>query len=210
MRYTFRSTAFGTIAGAIAVTMLVTSFTFAAPPEAGALRQPRKISRQAVISRAASWVKKRVPYSQRSTYRGYRQDCSGFVSMAWQLNTSYTTRSIASRARRISLSQIRPGDAVLTPGHVAIFVGWKNKSKRQYIAMEQPTYGKVASRRVRTVRSGARILRRKGIIEAPRVARRPAPTKPAPVAIAAATPPVSSEPTLAAMAALEATETIEP
>lgn len=46
------------------------------------------ISRDEVISRAQDWVNRRIPYSQTQYTDGYRQDCSGYVSMAWKSSTS--------------------------------------------------------------------------------------------------------------------------
>lgn len=122
------------------------------------------ITRKTVLKRANSWVKKQVPYSQRGYYKGYRRDCSGFVSMSWKLGKSYTTRTLSKRATRIKVSNLKPGDAVLVPGrHVSIFAGWKNKKKRTYYALEQTTWGSHAKKRVRKVPSGARALRYKKI-----------------------------------------------
>jgi hypothetical protein len=42
-----------------------------------------KITRAEVIARAQDWVNRKIPYSQTATTDGYRQDCSGMVSMAW-------------------------------------------------------------------------------------------------------------------------------
>lgn len=121
------------------------------------------ITRAQVIARAKTWVAKKVPYSQSRYYRGYRQDCSGFVSMSWALGKSYTTRTISSRATRVPISKLQPGDAVLQPGHVSIFAGWKNKSARTYYALEETTWGSHAKRRVRTARPSAKGLRLRGI-----------------------------------------------
>jgi hypothetical protein len=140
-------------------TMLVTAL--ASPITASA------ITPNQVISRARTWVSKRVPYSQRRHYRGYRQDCSGFVSMAWHLGRSYTTRSISHRAYRIPISALRPGDAVWRRGHVAIFGGWKNKAKRTYWAYEETTWGSHAKRHVRKIPRHARALRRRGLSTVP-------------------------------------------
>src|SRR5690606_37341025 len=45
-----------------------------------------KISRNTVIKRAKTWLTAvdghQVPYSQSKTFKGYRTDCSGYVSMA--------------------------------------------------------------------------------------------------------------------------------
>ena len=46
------------------------------------------ISRDEVINRAQDWVNRKIPYSQSKTTDGYRQDCSGLVSMAWKSSTS--------------------------------------------------------------------------------------------------------------------------
>ena len=140
------------------------------------------ITRSEVLKRATSWVKRRVPYSQRGYFQGYRRDCSGFVSMAWKLNTSYSSRTISAKARRISISSLRPGDAVLRPGHVAIFGGWKNKSRREYIAIEQTTWGSHAKRHVRRIPRRAIALRRRGITDPRRVVRVAARPKPKPAA----------------------------
>jgi len=140
------------------------------------------ITRHKIIKRANVWVKKRVSYSQHSTYKGYRRDCSGFVSMSWKLGKSYSTRSISKRAKRIKISSLKPGDAVLIPGrHVSIFGGWKNKKKRTYYALEETTWGSHAKKRVRKIPHGARALRRKGLTEPERrvaVVSKPRPPRP--------------------------------
>lgn len=121
------------------------------------------ITRATVLKRANHWVAKRVPYSQSGYFEGYRRDCSGFVSMSWKLKKSYTTRSIGAVAKRINKSQLRPGDAVLTPGHISIFGGWANKSKTRFIALEESRSGRPALKRVKTWRSSATALRYRGI-----------------------------------------------
>jgi len=123
------------------------------------------ITRPEVIKRANHWIKKRVPYSQSGYYQGYRRDCSGFVSMAWKLKSSYTSSSIRSKAHRISVNSLRPGDAVRRSGHVEIFGGWKSKRKRQYWALEESQSGKPAQRRVKKFKRGYSALRLKGIKE---------------------------------------------
>lgn len=141
------------------------------------------IDRAAVLKRANVWVKKRVPYSQRGYYRGYRRDCSGFVSMAWNLKSSYSTSTIGSRAKRISINSLKPGDAVLVRGrHVAIFGGWSNKRRRTFIAIEETTWGSHAKRRIRTMPRRAIALRRRGIVDRRRTlvaAAKPVPKRPA-------------------------------
>jgi hypothetical protein len=128
------------------------------------------ITRTAVLDRAHGWVAKKVRYSQSSSFAGYRRDCSGFVSMAWKLGRSYTSRTIQAVAVRIPLSHLRPGDAVHTPGHVAIFVKWANKARTAYVAMEESSWGRPALHHVRSLGRGATALRYRGIQEAPLVA----------------------------------------
>lgn len=131
------------------------------------------ITRSAVLSRASHWVKKRIPYSQRGYYRGYRRDCSGFVSMAWGLKTSYTTRSIGSVARRIPMRRLRPGDAILVRGrHVALFGGWVGRSRTKYIAIEEYRRGRPATRHVRRIPRGAIAIRYRGLREVKPAPRR--------------------------------------
>ncbi|WP_344527774.1 peptidoglycan-binding protein, partial [Streptomyces rectiviolaceus] len=106
----------------------------------------RATTRAAIIARAKKWVAAKVPYSM-STYwsDGYRQDCSGFVSMAWNLGTNEWTGSLSSYAVRITKSQLQPGDILLfhnpanpeRGSHVTIFGGWANASRTQYTAYEQ-------------------------------------------------------------------------
>src|SRR5512144_2705700 len=47
--------------------------------------------RRQAIERAFTWWDAKVPYSQSRSHGGYRPDCSGFVSMCWELGQSYTT-----------------------------------------------------------------------------------------------------------------------
>ncbi len=124
------------------------------------------ITRRQVVSRGAHWVKKRIPYSQARYHQGYRQDCSGFVSMAWKVKTSYTTYSITRVSFRIKKYQLKPGDAVLMPGkgHVVLFQKWANRSHTRFVALEEPgrRIGH-AVRMTRTWRAGSTPLRRRGI-----------------------------------------------
>ncbi|MDO8916233.1 MAG: hypothetical protein Q7W16_09155 [Coriobacteriia bacterium] len=125
------------------------------------------ITRDEVIARASNWVNLRLHYSRRAHFGGYRRDCSGMVSMAWGLGRSYTSRTIASRAVRIPIGSLQPGDAVRTPGHVAIFARWANRRTGMYVALEQSGRKAGAVRRVRRLGRGAMALRLRGITDAP-------------------------------------------
>ncbi|MFD7732799.1 hypothetical protein ACFV6F_20710, partial [Kitasatospora phosalacinea] len=96
------------------------------------------VTRGQVIARAEDWVANAVPYSpyglsapygwwsDSATGGRYREDCSGFVSMAWQLGSSLNTDSLPSVATPISTSQLQPGDILNNQGdgHVILFGGW--------------------------------------------------------------------------------------
>jgi hypothetical protein len=95
------------------------------------------ISRNTVLARAQSWVDSPVRYSQRKRHLGYRTDCSGYVSMCWKTKTSWSTRSFKSVTRRIAVSQLKPGDAMLKKGyHIRLFYGWVDEAHTQYAAYE--------------------------------------------------------------------------
>lgn len=163
------------LASLAVVAALAAATSFALPQQASAApRRAKTITRSEVMTRAHKWVKHRVPYSQRGYHQGYRQDCSGFVSMAWRTGRSYSSRTIDNVAYRVARSNAKPGDAVLTPGHVAIFGGWKNKKARTYYAYEARSWGKPAARSVRKMKHRAKVLRRRGIRDnAQRTIRRP-------------------------------------
>ncbi|HSK47268.1 MAG TPA: hypothetical protein VLA05_04585 [Coriobacteriia bacterium] len=148
------------VASALTVALSAT-LALAAPKPAFAAKRAKKISRELVITRSKRWVRHKVPYSQSRYHAGYRQDCSGFVSMAWKTGRSYTTSTIKRVSHRINYRKAKPGDAVLRPGrHVAIFGGWHNKSRRTYYAYEESTYGKPAMRRIKKFTRGSQMIRR--------------------------------------------------
>ncbi|MFD5085006.1 hypothetical protein ACFWOG_20495 [Kitasatospora sp. NPDC058406] len=107
-------------------------------------------TRAQAIARAQHWVKEKVPYSQSrwwgdaATGGPYRQDCSGFVSMAWQLKDSLNTDSLFTVADRITWDQLQPGDALDTRdkgGHAILFAGWTDKSKGSFRYLAEPRPG---------------------------------------------------------------------
>ncbi|GHE36245.1 peptidoglycan-binding protein [Streptomyces cellulosae] len=104
------------------------------------------ISRTDIVRRAASWVTQKVPYGVSSYWSdGYRQDCSGYVSMAWKLPGNEWTGSLAQYAEKITKAELQPGDILLfhnasdpyNGSHVVIFGGWANSARTQYVAYEQ-------------------------------------------------------------------------
>ncbi|MGI5139761.1 peptidoglycan-binding protein [Streptomyces sp. CA-106110] len=103
-------------------------------------------TRAQIINRAKQWVAAGVPYSMDDYWSdGYRQDCSGFVSMAWNLGTNEWTGSLDKFGVRIAKEQLQPGDILLfhnvddpeRGSHVVIFGGWTDYTHTQYAAYEE-------------------------------------------------------------------------
>ncbi|MFE5210655.1 peptidoglycan-binding protein [Streptomyces sp. NPDC056600] len=112
-----------------------------------------------MIGRAKTWLTADnggpVPYSMETVWKdGYRQDCSGYVSMTLGLSTPglntvglATTSSVTQRLSGVS--QLRMGDLLIdystTDGdfrHVVIFEKWADSAHTAYWAYEQRgTYG---------------------------------------------------------------------
>ena len=111
-----------------------------------------QVTRQELINRAKTWLTANnggpVPYSQ-SLYwgsEGYRQDCSGYVSMAARIGAPgqrtvelYDTYSV----KLSSMNDLSWGDIVVDPvgtgltRHVVIFDKWADPYKSSYWAYEQ-------------------------------------------------------------------------
>ncbi|MEU8587968.1 peptidoglycan-binding protein [Streptomyces sp. NPDC048664] len=103
-------------------------------------------TRAAIINRAKKWVAAKVPYSMDDYWSdGYRQDCSGFVSMAWNLGTNEWTGSLDKFGVRITKAQLQPGDMLLfhnpanpeKGSHVVLFGGWTDYAHLHYTAYEE-------------------------------------------------------------------------
>jgi len=115
-------------------------------PIAPACAAPPAANGNTTLERAKTWLDARVPYNQRSWYTNqfgsYRQDCSGFVSMALGLSTSYVTGTLPQVLTRISKDDLQPGDIMLNTapgnsGHTAIFVRWANDAHTSYVSWEE-------------------------------------------------------------------------
>ena len=90
-----------------------------------------------ILARAKIWVDIPVPYGGLNSWhgnpiyhQGYKTDCSGFVSYAWELPKPGTdTVNIKTYARYISIPDLQPGDALNNEklgdaGHIVLFVRW--------------------------------------------------------------------------------------
>lgn len=111
------------------------------------------IVRNDIMTRGRSWIDERVPYNQQAThknqYGSYRTDCSGYVSMAWNLGESRTTWTLWDVTKKIDASELQAGDALLKDSggtdHVALFKGWAGTGRP--IVWEEYSTGHVAEER---------------------------------------------------------------
>ncbi|MES4891370.1 peptidoglycan-binding protein [Streptomyces sp. NPDC096012] len=103
-------------------------------------------TRTDIIQRAKVWVAAKVPYSMSAYWSdGYRQDCSGYVSMAWGLSSNEWTGSLGSFGVKITKAELEPGDILLyhnpdnpeSGSHVVIFGGWTDSTRTYYTVYEQ-------------------------------------------------------------------------
>ncbi|MBU4352978.1 MAG: hypothetical protein KJ939_07925 [Nanoarchaeota archaeon] len=103
--------------------------------------EPRQMGSQ-IVARAKIWVDKPVPYNQQNYPDGYRADCSGFASYAWQVknNTGKPDNPDVIRLANdygvyIPFDALQPGDIIANRlsgdiGHVVIFVRWISTGSR--------------------------------------------------------------------------------
>lgn len=91
-----------------------------------------------MTSRAQTWADAKVPYSQQAYKDGYRTDCSGYVSMAWKLESNYNTNTLLGITTSISKDNLAAGDILLRQGtHVTIFSSWVDSTKTEYMGYEE-------------------------------------------------------------------------
>jgi len=107
-------------------------------------------ARTTMIAAAKVWVDNHVPYNQGATYQGYREDCSGYVSMAWGTSKpGYTTFTMPQISHEIAKDDLQPGDVLLcTSEHVVLFGGWSDAAHSQYLAFEETRPGEGTVSRV--------------------------------------------------------------
>ncbi|GLY46397.1 hypothetical protein [Lentzea sp. NBRC 102530] len=140
------------ISGVIAAFL---AFALVGAPAASATAEAQ-ISRGEMLKRAAVWLTanngKQVPYSMSKYWKdGYRQDCSGYVSMAANLgngNPKGGPNTVALATSKyttsIKIADMKPGDLFIDPvdepgndfRHVVIFEKWE-KPNQSYWAYEQ-------------------------------------------------------------------------
>ncbi|AXK34965.1 hypothetical protein DVA86_22285 [Streptomyces armeniacus] len=138
-------------AGAVVIPAAATP----APTQSGSSQQATaqaELTPKEMLARAETWLTanggSQVPYSQTETWSdGYRQDCSGYVSMTLGLSKPGPNTVGLAESRDlttpISLGDLRAGDLLIdadgsnTTRHVVIFEGWTDSSHTAYSAYEQ-------------------------------------------------------------------------
>ena len=108
------------------------------------------ITRAQIIARAQLWVEQQVPYSQTEWWKNvngdYRQDCSGYVSMAWDLDqyTDFWTGNLNEVSHTIPAADLQPGDNLLSDEHTVLFAGWADPQHTEFDYYEEAHPGTVA------------------------------------------------------------------
>jgi hypothetical protein len=102
------------------------------------------------MQRALAWIEQRVPYSQTAWWvdaeGSYRQDCSGYVSMAWGLDQAidFWTGNLDTVSSPVPAAQLLPGDILLSATHTVLFAGWADGAHTEFDFYEESHPGTVA------------------------------------------------------------------
>jgi hypothetical protein len=106
-------------------------------------------ARQGILRRAFEWVDGKAMYSQtpQPKWGDYRTDCSGLVSMAWDLPPpGHWTGNFYEVEHPIAWDNLVPGDALILPqSHIMLFAGWLDKAKTQFCTVEEYNWGHPAA-----------------------------------------------------------------
>ncbi|PRY62478.1 hypothetical protein [Glycomyces artemisiae] len=137
-------------AAALVPAVTIPAIVVASPAEAA---YNGEITRSNVMLRARNWYNRDIPYngdSRASDYEGshtYRQDCSGFVSMAWHSPTpGHSTRTLPDISREKPWDNLKQGDilnkaAAYPNGHCMLFEKWHAEIPDAIRAYELTTVG---------------------------------------------------------------------
>lgn len=125
------------------------------------------ITRDEALVRAQTWlVGGGVPYSQTKFKDGWRTDCSGYVSMVWNLSRNYWTGDLNTVGVRIPFNTLRCMDMLLfhdssnpnNGSHVVLFDRWVNGVGGDFWIYEQTGAGKRVTRRITWKSTGRKNL----------------------------------------------------
>jgi hypothetical protein len=121
------------------------------PPGDSSVQLPHgTITRAEIILRAQQWLTEQVPYSEDAWWTDsdgvYRQDCSGYVSMAWALDPDidFWTGNLDTVSYTIPAAQLEPGDILLSDSHTILFAGWADAAHTTFDFYEESHPGTVA------------------------------------------------------------------
>jgi len=72
-------------------------------------------------------------------------DCSGFISRCWRLTEKQSTSSLEGLCAKLrSVSELRPGDVLNTPGgHVVMFFKWLDNTQTRFLCYEAEPFSRV-------------------------------------------------------------------
>ncbi len=101
-------------------------------PKRFAAAAPKRV--RSAVRRAPARMSAMLAYARSQVGKGYTPgasgphafDCSGFTKSAYALmglDLPHSSGGQAARARMVSRSEARPGDLVVGPGHVGIYMG---------------------------------------------------------------------------------------
>ena len=115
--------------------------------------QAAAAGREHIVERGLSWLADGNTYDRGRTHHGYRRDCSGFVSMCWEIeqnpSTAYFPPFVANKyaSELASMDDLAPGDAVNKTyrnpyGHVMLFAGWASADHQELYFLHHYATGK--------------------------------------------------------------------
>jgi hypothetical protein len=115
--------------------------------------QAAAAGRDEIVERGIDWLENGNTYDRSRYFEGFRRDCSGFVSMAWEISQNPSTAYFppfvnGTYAVKLgSLDELAPGDAVNKTyrnpfGHVMLFAGWAAADHSQLYFMHHYSTGK--------------------------------------------------------------------
>jgi hypothetical protein len=125
-------------------------YTGTLPGDTSATLPHGSISRAEILRRAQNWVNEQVPYSESAWWTDsdgtYRQDCSGYVSMAWDLDQDidFWTGNLNTVSHTIAAADLQPGDILLSESHTILFASWANTAHTEFDYYEESHPGTVA------------------------------------------------------------------
>lgn len=118
--------------------------------------QAAAVGRERIVDRGIWRFASGVTYDRARYEGGYRRDCSGFVSMAWEFeenpSTAYFPPFVSGKfaVELGSIDELAPGDALNKTfrnpyGHVMLFGGWASADHSQLYLMHHYATGKPAA-----------------------------------------------------------------